>query len=46
MVVVACMKLVRKMGWRNGEKVVTVLCMFSYPLTPENVFSDTRVKLI
>jgi len=23
---VACVKLVRKMGWGNGEKVVTVLC--------------------
>ncbi|KAN0116367.1 PALP domain containing protein [Russula decolorans] len=23
---VACIKLVRKMGWGNGEKVVTVLC--------------------
>jgi len=23
---VACVKLVRKMGWCNGEKVVTVLC--------------------
>jgi len=23
---VACVKLVRKMGWSNGEKVVTVLC--------------------
>ena len=30
---VACIKLVRKMGWGNGEKVVTVLCVFSYPLT-------------
>jgi hypothetical protein len=25
---VACVKLVRKMGWSNGEKVVTVLCVF------------------
>jgi cysteine synthase A len=25
---VACVKLVRKMGWGNGEKVVTVLCVF------------------
>jgi hypothetical protein len=24
---VACVKLVRKMGWGNGEKVVTVLCV-------------------
>ena len=24
---VACIKLVRKMGWGNGEKVVTVLCV-------------------
>jgi hypothetical protein len=24
---VACVKLVRKMGWSNGEKVVTVLCV-------------------
>ncbi|KAI0065997.1 PALP-domain-containing protein [Artomyces pyxidatus] len=23
---VACVKLVRKMGWQNGEKVVTILC--------------------
>lgn len=23
---VACVKLVRKMGWRDGEKVVTILC--------------------
>jgi len=30
---VACIKLVRKMGWGNGEKVVTVLCVLSYPLT-------------
>jgi cysteine synthase len=30
---VACIKLVRKMGWGNGEKVVTVLCVSSYPLT-------------
>jgi hypothetical protein len=28
---VACIKLVRKMGWGNGEKVVTVLCVFSSP---------------
>jgi hypothetical protein len=28
---VACIKLVRKMGWGNGEKVVTVLCVFSFP---------------
>ena len=26
---VACVKLVRKMGWSNGEKVVTVLWVFS-----------------
>lgn len=25
---VACIKLVRKMGWGNGEKIVTVLCVF------------------
>jgi cysteine synthase A len=25
---VACVKLVRKMGWSNGEKVVTVLWVF------------------
>jgi cysteine synthase A len=24
---VACIKLVRKLGWNNGEKVVTVLCV-------------------
>lgn len=24
---VACIKLVKKMGWNNGEKVVTVLCV-------------------
>jgi len=27
---VACVKLVRKMGWGNNEKVVTVLCVFPY----------------
>jgi cysteine synthase A len=25
---VACVKLVRKMGWGNGEKVITVLYVF------------------
>lgn len=24
---VACVKLVRKLGWNNGEKVVTILCV-------------------
>jgi hypothetical protein len=28
---VACIKLVRKMGWGNGEKVVTVLYVFLLP---------------
>jgi len=27
----ACGKLVRKVVWRNGEKVVTVLCVFPFP---------------
>jgi cysteine synthase len=46
---VACIKLVRKMGWGNGEKVVTVLCVFSYPhigltlMTPKTSFGGTRV---
>ena len=35
---VACVKLARKMGWSNGEKVVTVLCvspvMLSDPAFP------------
>lgn len=31
---VACIKLVKKMGWSNGEKVVTVLCVNSSCLMP------------
>ncbi len=31
---VACVKLVRKMGWCNGEKVVTVLCVFRRAVRP------------
>lgn len=30
---VACVKLARKMGWSNGEKVVTVLCVFPVMLS-------------
>lgn len=29
---VGCVKLVRKMGWSKGEKIVTVLCVYSVPL--------------
>jgi cysteine synthase A len=28
---VACIKLVRKLGWNNGEKVVTVLYVCDQP---------------
>jgi hypothetical protein len=40
---VACVKLVRKMGWSNGEKVVTVLYVFPIALDRPNPpfhFSD------
>lgn len=30
---VACVKLVRKMGWRDGEKVVTILYAFITRIT-------------
>jgi hypothetical protein len=44
---VACVKLVRKMGWSNGEKVVTVLCVFPYrPIAIALTPNDARVKLI
>ena len=51
---VACVKLVRKMGWGNGEKVVTVLYVFPSPARPHcldandavNLSRDARVKLI
>ncbi|KAI0044201.1 PALP-domain-containing protein [Auriscalpium vulgare] len=39
---VACVKLVQKMGWQNGEKVVTILCdsgnrhYSKYSLNPRN----------
>jgi hypothetical protein len=44
---VACVKLVRKLGWNNGEKIVTVLCVchpnplfgFSLALTPTNLLA-------
>lgn len=29
---VACIKLVKKMGWNNGEKIVTVLCVDCSPV--------------
>jgi cysteine synthase len=41
---VACIKLVRKMGWGNGEKAVTVLCVFSYPLTLPKTFFGERAS--
>ncbi len=34
---VACVKLVRKLGWNNGEKVVTVLCV-CHPNPPSFYF--------
>src|SRR6266581_5363021 len=39
---VACVKLARKMGWSNGEKIVTVLCVFpsSYPTLHSPVAND------
>jgi hypothetical protein len=45
---VACVKLVRKLGWNNGEKIVTVLCVwdpnppfvsFSLALTPTDLLA-------